>query len=787
MVDILDRLLNLAYGLGAAFMSFGVFYLCGLTVMPRPGGGQEAQRPGFDASPAVVGAAGFVLLSWFCIRLEIPVTTAIVVVLVLASVLVAARFRAGAMALLARGAVWHGALGWSLAFAVLYSLGYAFFTPPVSGKFLPLSTYENVDLFTYVTVARHMQAPGPSNVEDYASFLRDVYLQTPAVFHIFGFFAVFFKQEPLSAAMPLQFAFSGLVGLTVARVSHAVFQIPRVWAVATSCVLVSGPFFRYVEGNFFLSTLMSLPVLLHLLWLTVAMRPGRRLLDLQLVMRCWSHYVLLLFMYPSLLVAGLVLQFVVLGLVAAASIQSDTNGVAGWTAHMKEAGRSAAAQVVAFVALVAMVPGHFQWSIEMVRDFTRPGVAGWPLDLISPMALFGVPGRSDLIVVGDPAYRWWAIGSLCLIALVLAGLYFAAHRRDTTVAERTFAGFAAGSLLAYCGYFCLIGPSYQQWKFASYFALPMTAVVIAAGLRLLVSCPAVDRVMATDRGRRRTVSLIAAVAGAVVGGNVLVHAFVEPPQRRWETSLGNLAQIDGMQPVQELDAALDEYRTAMLAAYFIRTKTLHFVNMFGRAPVVLDRISKSRPYLIQHVDCEGVGHGDTVSIPGVGCLLLSAPSVEFGRRYPFNRTFLPLTLRGLSSREPWGRWNQSSTARIMVSADATRVPIYRDAFVNLQVAPYRLPGLNSRRLVLSLGGRREAHTRLADRECLSIQLRPGDWIGGPKLFTLELTVTMPDAVPPRSVDPESSESRPIAVSFESVSLSTKPRGRVLAPTGEAGR
>ena len=788
MADLAWHLLGLAHGIGAGVVSFGVFFLCGLAVTPGARDREAAQRSGFEATPAVLGAAVYVLLCWFGIRLKIPISTTIVAFAVLALVLVAARFRAVAAGLRARGAVSRRTLEWCLAFALLYALGYVFFTPSVSGEFLPLSTYKNQDLHFYLTFTRYLQVLGPSNVAGY-SFLNYVYLQTPAVFYVFGFFAVFFGREPLWAAMPLQFACTGLIGLFVARLSHAVFRVPRVWAVAIGCVLVSGPFFRYVEGNFFLSTLMSLPVLLHLLWLTASGRPGRRLLDLSLVIRFGAHYVLLLFMYPSFLVAGLALQVVILGLVAVASIQSDPAGMAGWAAHLKQAGRSAAAAAVACGALVAMVPGHFEWSIDMARYLSRPGVAGWPLDLISPLALFGVPGHFDLISVGDPSRRPWAIGTLSLIAAGLAGLYFGRHRRHTTVAERTFAGFAAGTLLAYCAYFLLVGPTYQQWKFASYFTLPMTALVFAGGLRLLVFSAAGERAMAAARGRLLAAWLVAAVAGAFVGGNVLVHAFIEPPLQRWEAGLRNLAHIDGMPSFHELDVSLDEGGTTMLAAYFIRTKTVHMVNLsyFPRAPVVLERISRRRPYLIQRFGCETAGHGDTVSVSGVGCLLLAPPSVAFDTPYPFSRTFLPIALKGLSAREPWGRWNQSTTAHMTFSADGQRAPIYRDAFVNLQVAPHQLPGLASRRLLLSWGAGREAETRLAGREWLSLPLQPGDWAGGPKLFTLDVSLTMPDAVPPRSVDPQSPESRPIAVSFGEVSFSATPRGRVLVPAGGPGR
>jgi hypothetical protein len=209
--------------------------------------------------------------------------------------------------------------------------------------------------------------------------------------------------------MPMQFACTGLIGLIVARMSHAVFRIPRLWAVAIGCLLVSGPFFRYIEGNFFLSTLMSLPVLLHLLWIAAAARPGRRLLEPSAVVRLGAHYVLLLFMYPSFLFAGLALQAVVLGLVALASIQSESAGRAAWVTHLEQAGRSAAAAAVACGVLIAIVPDHFEWSLRSARYLTRPGVAGWAMDLISPLAVFGGPGTSA--ASRSAIRRAWGIGA----------------------------------------------------------------------------------------------------------------------------------------------------------------------------------------------------------------------------------------------------------------------------------------------------------------------------------------------------------------------------------------
>ena len=327
MADIPRHLLSLAYGVSAGIVSCAFFFVCGLAITPPDRDRTLAQVP-FDASPAVVGSAVYVLLCWFGIRRGIPLTTVIPAFAVLALALVSVRFRAVSAGLRAQNLVSRAALGWILAFALLYALGYVFFTPAVSAHFLPLATYRNQDLHWYLTFTRYLQELGPSNVAGY-SFLNYVYLQTPAVFYILGFFSVFFGQEPLWAAMPMQFVCTGLIGLTVARISHAVFPIPRVWAITIACILVSGPFFRYIAGSYYLSTLLSLPVLLHLLWTTAGERSGRRLLDFSLALRFGAHYVLLLFLYPVFLFAGVALQIVVVGLVAMASIQSEASGKAG--------------------------------------------------------------------------------------------------------------------------------------------------------------------------------------------------------------------------------------------------------------------------------------------------------------------------------------------------------------------------------------------------------------------------------------------------------------------------
>lgn len=784
VVDLPRHALAVAHGVGAGLLLFTACWLCGLAWLPRRADrGLDGDR--FDASPAVVGAAIYAAACWFAVRRGVPLGPVVAGFVVFAVAAVAIRHQRILGGLRARRVLSAAALAWTGAFALLYGVGYLFFTPSVNGEFLPLTTYTNLDIYWYLTFTRYLQELGPSNVAGY-SFQSYVYLQTPGVFYVLGFVSACFGGDPMGAAMPMQFLCTAAVGLLAARLARTVFGVPVTAAVAIGCVLVSGPFFRYIAGNYFLSTLMSLPVLLHLVWLTSGEERDGRVIEPWLALAFAAHYTLLLLLYPVFLFAGLGLQAAVVGLRAAAAW---TGPRANWTWRdlLRQAGRTAVASATAAAAVVAMFPSHLEWSYKMARYLSKAGVAGWPLDFISPLGLFGMPGRFDRTPLSDPSLRPVAMAGLGLTALALLLLFLWRHREETTAAEKVFAALGAGSLLAYVAYFLLLGPSYQQWKFASYGTLPLTFVTFAAGLRLCQLSQTSVRLLGTPARR-----LAARVAGwgavaAMVGGNLIVHAYVEPPFRRWDAGLANLASIDGLPGFQELDVEMEEGGATMLAPYFIRDKTLHLVSLsyYPKAPLEPERITSRRPYLLQDFGCEGVGHGDTLAISGVGCLIQAPPSVMLGVSCPFSRTFLPVTISGLGPREPWGRWNVHRDVQIVFTADVTRMPADQDAVLALLLAPADLPGGRGQRLHLSWGDGRGAATRLTGREWISLPVQRRDWAGGPRLLTLEVTIALPDAEPVNAVDPASTETRPLAVRFEDAVFSATPLGRVVARAARA--
>jgi hypothetical protein len=113
-----------------------------------------------------------------------------------------------------------------------------------------------------------------------------------------------------------------------------------------------------------------------------------------------------------------------------------------------------------------------------------------------------------------------------------------------------------------------------------------------------------------------------------------------------------------------------------------------------------------------------------------------------------------------------------------VAADSSLISTGQDLFLNLRLAPHLPDGLMSQRVVISWGANRHEYGRLASRQWISLPLRTADWTGS-RPTTLTITIELPGAVAPHSVDSRSEDLRPLSVCFEELSISTRPIGGAL--------
>lgn len=781
-VDLLAHAVSIIHGVGASLVCAACLHLGGSTLIPRRW--EATVRVG--ESPALLAAALYVLLCWFGVQFGISVRTVAMGCALAVLVVVCVQHRRlraalGTSVVFGRAALGQSA-GWVIGFCVLYILAYVFTMPPATDEYLPLAWTGNVDLLNYLRYTRHVLDLDLSNHVGF-NYLDDVYRQTPAAFYLLGGFSLFFGADPMSAAMPAQFACIALIGVLAARVSHAIFGMRVASALAVGGILISGPFFRYIAGAYFLSTLMSTPVLLYLLWTTVAHR-SQRWLDASLAVRFGSAYVLLLFIYPFLFFVGLAVQVGAVVLMFAADLKPGDSTWSPWRSAGIRAGRTMCAILAPLGVLALGLSQRLGWVVDMITGLSQPGVAGWPLDIISPQLILGLPGTfADVGQVESPAGRAWTIGIFCTVAAMLGLLYVGRLRQRTTPAQRALAGLAGVTFISYCAYFVIVGPSYQQWKLASYSTLPLSFVVLATGSCLFRQSAAFARVTRTNLGRRVVTAFLIIAGVGLVGENLRIHAVRDAALLRFPGTFRNIAMMNDLPFFREMSIEMELYPSdyqSVLALHFLPSKRVHVVSTLftPNEPLSLEHISRLRPHFIQNYECQGIGHDETLTVPDVGCLLLAPPSLALDTVYPFNSSFLFVELESLGAREPDGRWNTHTTVSLDLMADPRRVPVDRELYVNLRLRPYLDPETPWQRAVFSWGIGRQAEVSLEQREWISLPAQVLDWTGE-WLWTLPISVDLPDGVKLPTDD------RPLAVMFEELSLSVSPRGRVVTAASDA--
>lgn len=731
--------MHIAHGLGASVACAAIFYLAGLLLMPQ----RWHHRVSAGLAPGLIGAAIYVVICWFGVRFDIPVARAAISfasVVVLVACVQYRRIRTVVNERrLLSDAAWQSLAGFSL----LYIVAYLFTRPPASSEFLPVAWTGNLDLLTYVRYTRYLLSLGPSNLGEY-SYLNYVYLQTPGLFYILGALSLFFDQDPLIAAMPAQFALVALIGSVAAGISRSVFHLSARAALAIACVFISGSFFRYVASHYFLSTLMATPILLFLVWTTVEVR-ARRLVDVALGIQFAAAYILLLFVYPFLLFAGIGLQVGAILFLLLAELQHREDRVAPRAAFLA-AGRTLLTALAVFSVLGMCFWPRMTWSIDMIVSLSRRGVAGWPLDLISPQAMFAWPGTTAAMQVAAE-FQKWAIAAFAGMSALIAAVYFWWFRRETTAAQSACAGLLSAAIILYCVYFSLQGRSYQQWKFASYCVLPLSFVLYAGVLQLLWRSPLLARLAESSSERRLLTALPAFVAVALIGGNIAGHAAFDPALRRIPAAFQRISEIDKLQQFREITVQVNDRVDPFppwLALYYLPHKKVHMVSAVFRPsePLSLELVSRHRPLLVHNFGCQGVGHDDTMSIRGVGCLLFAPPTLTMGVTYPFNRTFLFLTYDGMTRRQPDGRWTTRPTVPLTLIADPEKAGLTGNMYLNLFVSPSVPVGEESQRLMFRLGDRRGEST-LASQDWISLPVRSADWSGN-RVWELPVFLDFPD-------------------------------------------
>jgi hypothetical protein len=433
----------------------------------------------------------------------------------------------------------------------------------------------------------------------------------------------------------------------------------------------------------------------------------------------------------------------------------------------------------------------------------------------SSRTAFGLSRRASLaiaaIAVCAPMFRWtlaiYAFGEL----LAAMSIMYLAYAVGTAVARQArpgaplAVGLAAGCVLMYfsgrgailspvaltAGIGDVIGimsplalfglpgrtPSAEQatdgLRSAALLILPFAVMFWSTAAYELGRLSAGDRLAASPDDRRLARALIAYAAAAVILGNVAVHAdraSAPPPQPAAWRELGQLARMPFRALTLKVDDEPDGLSTA-LAMYFLPGRNSRVIGR-GVPPDQLpfDTVSRQQPMFIQGFGCEGVGHGDVMPAPRVGCLLMEPPSMTLGISYPFNRTFLFMQFDRMTAREQGGRRKMHPTMNLRRTADPQRERLDRELYLNVLVNPFFEAGAEPLRLGLRWGNSRQGGIEVREQQWCSVPVGSSDWSGN-RLWTVPVTFDFPDQR---------------TLLFQEVSLTESPPGTVAAPV-PAGR
>ena len=302
--------------------------------------------------------------------------------------------------------------------------------------------------------------------------------------------------------------------------------------------------------------------------------------------------------------------------------------------------------------------------------------------------------------------------------------------------------------------------------------LPLVPLMWAAAASALRRSPAVGRIGTSAVDRQLASALVVYIAAAVIVGNVAVQAVRGPMRVHWPGAWRELNQI-GRMPFRAFTLKVADEPNGLstaLAMYYMPGRKAQVIGRgvaFDELP--FDNVSRQQPMFIQNFGCQGVGHGDAVSAPGVGCLLMAPPSMTIGTSYPFNRTFLFLAFDRMTPREPGGRWNTESTINLRLKADPQRARLDRELYINFLVNPFLPAGVKPQRLLLRWGTGRRGEVVVGERQWFSLPVGSSDWNGN-RLWTVRVAIDFPDGR---------------TILFHEVALTESPRGQ-MAEMAQAG-
>jgi hypothetical protein len=656
------------------FVSIGLCFLIWLMIA------------GVAKTPSVVltlgiGALVTIHVSWYCYHAGGSLNHCIAAICILAAISAVACGLRAITSPLARETPLiifrHLAQNWQYGLAYLFfcSMATWILLHDLNPGDLPLVTVGNNDLFLYIKEADVLKDPSDANLFGATWWNTDVF-GASAILGDASFIGLLpswrMSLVPLIGAV-------GVLGTSSIWICRTTMALPWSTACVASLLFLSTPLFSLILFNYYLAQMLHSAALSMLVGALIYSRLQAGALHTKhygivasaFALSVYGEFVL--FIYGALYFSDLALIGVLLFIFfiieeSPLSLQHIMLSLA----------KSVLIIALTSILNLAMSPDRFFIVLGRQLVFAQKDISGWPLPLFSVLSLAGVP---------TPAYASTSTlrqFSLLFVQYLLFGLVArlainrAVSRLVALLSVLPFGLFIFLQTL-YLGVWIYYGPSYQQWKFASYYPLIF-------GFSLLASCYATIVMPLAEPIRRYahwglTVILMVMVFWNVQLSKAVWRNLVLHFPRSWQT----LSAIDELPGFSSVVVGLDDFTSRMLSAVFIKHKTIIFEGATSWTPGVRDpEISASSRYLKRQL--VGCGSPGSISL-GPFVLLPERPRIAPRSRIGFSdeRATACLQLSRIANPEPWGRWTDGRVAKISFrcSCDA-----YKPQWLILKAIPF---------------------------------------------------------------------------------------------------
>lgn len=334
-------------------------------------------------------------------------------------------------------------------------------------------SFGNNDLYFWGFMADHVM--GISNIEriNFGEGGSNLLSQVIDCFGVYGWLGLVgkmsMKSHSIEAAMLFQLSLLILSTWLVYEISTTVVGVRRVAAFVPAFVFSFNPLWLYIFTNNFLSQMTATFCLFGFIFI-IGSSTGHMTSKRSDVFWGFVFCLSFLFAYPGLLLPYIAFTVAAIGVFNFYVYRVLDNNP--W----KAVTRAVVGFIIGGLIGVAFFP---EMTLHALNRFvTLSGIgAGWPLSMLDP---FNMIGLISYALDGTIFSNWFVY---CLLVLAISAVFIKRNfsPRMRSLSESRYDSLLLLSIIALVGYlgvYFIKGVSYQQWKFATYFPLPLLLLVV---------------------------------------------------------------------------------------------------------------------------------------------------------------------------------------------------------------------------------------------------------------------------------------------------------------------